>query len=249
MDNWSEWLAPPTNDEWPIYRCSSEEDFKFPAEQYVDQVLSDSTPTSLPEFFCELENRKLEISNFDPGTLTRTVLREAAARFGDVEAVEIADGKAFVTFYDLRDACRMRRSSICVGGYNWLIQFAYLEKVVNRSCVPNNGTIVVFQLKKSVTDEAVPEFFKRFGGIKDLRSTPKKGTQRFIEFWDVRNCRDALVATNGKMVLGSVVRVEYGMPGGIRRNPEVFKENRLPTVIRTAKSASLEIRRGATVSH
>jgi hypothetical protein len=95
---------------------------------------------------------------------------------------------------------------------------ACLDRVDGNGCVPNHGIIVVFQIRRCVADEPVCGCFKKVGDIRESRATPERGTQRFVEYWDLRDCQRALLATNGKRVLGSNVRVEYSTPGGIRKN-------------------------------
>jgi hypothetical protein len=249
MDKWDDFLATPADDDFVCFRVASDPGLDFDAEALAARVIGDSPrPTEKPvsKFMGELENRRLEVSNYDPHLMTAELLRSKAADFGVVASVEMLLGRAFVTFFDLRAAHKMRTASIVVGHCACLIQFALLEKVVDRSAIPNNGTIVVFNLKKGVTRQQVESEFARFGAIREVRETPERGTQKFVEFWDLRDCENALNDTNGRRLLGSTLRVEFSLPGGIRKNPEIFKENRLPTVSRSMNPMALKITKAPT---
>jgi len=255
MSSWDDYLDSPVNYDdslvpvrgdtiWPEATVKALTGLNF-SDDFSNSAKPTNRTQATPEFYGELENRKLEISGFDHMAMTKDILLTAAAQYGAVESVEVTANKAYVTFYDMRDAYAMRRAKICVGQYPWLIQFAILEKVVDRKSVPNNGTIVVFKLGKRVTDEEVRPIYEKFGEIRDLRSTPEKGTQRFIEYWDLRDAQRARDATDGQRILGSKVRVEFSIPGGIRRNPSMFRENRLPTISRAVKREAISFARPA----
>jgi hypothetical protein len=249
MSTWDDFVATPSDNDLVLFRVPSEPALDFDAEAYAVAVIGDAprkVEKPVHEFFGELENRRLEVSNYDPRVTTAELLRATASEFGDVVSVELSLGKAFVTFFDLRAAHKMRTASIVLGRCAWLIQFAILEKVVRQAVIPNNGTIVVFNLKKNVTTEQVESEFAKFGAIREIRETSERGMQKFIEYWDLRHCEAALNATNGRRILGSTVRVEFSLPRGIRKNPEIFKENRLPTVSRSVKPTALQITKAST---
>lgn len=62
-------------------------------------------------------------------------------------------------------------------------------------------------------------FFWRFvcliiGPIKEVRHTPWKKNQRFLEFFDIRDAARALRQMNGKEIHGKPVVIEFSKPGG-----------------------------------
>ncbi|MCL7040282.1 hypothetical protein MKW94_014588 [Papaver nudicaule] len=81
----------------------------------------------------------------------------------------------------------------------------------------NQGTIVIFNLVISVSTAQLKEIFQVFGPIKELRETPSKRQQRFIEFFDIRDAAKALYEMNGKEINGHPVVIEFSRPGGTRR--------------------------------
>jgi protein phosphatase 1 regulatory subunit 42 len=191
--------------EWNDYLCSPEDDCFAPSARPASPVPSDFNPGAYlhggldphcapaPTAFCqELENRRIEVSNFDCCTMTRDVVLSHASRYGDVESVdlrELSSGRVHVTFYDLRDACAMRCAAIDIGACRWMIQFAPLHPIVDPKKVPNTGTIVVLHLRPTVTNKAVKNEFSHFGEVRDVRSTPDRRSTKFIEYWDVRNAK------------------------------------------------------------
>jgi RNA recognition motif-containing protein len=52
------------------------------------------------------------------------------------------------------------------------------------------------------------------GAVKEVRETPLKRHQRFIEFYDVRDAAKALREMNGKEIYGKQVDIEFSRPGG-----------------------------------
>ncbi|KAI3863443.1 hypothetical protein MKX03_005908 [Papaver bracteatum] len=81
----------------------------------------------------------------------------------------------------------------------------------------NQGTIVLFNLVISVSTAQLKAIFQVFGPIKELRETPSKRQQRFIEFFDIRDAAKALYEMNGKEINGQTVVIEFSRPGGTRR--------------------------------
>ena len=52
------------------------------------------------------------------------------------------------------------------------------------------------------------------GAVKEVRETPLKRHQRFIEFYDVRDAAMALREMKGKEIYGKQVDIEFSRPGG-----------------------------------
>ncbi|CAI9785114.1 unnamed protein product [Fraxinus pennsylvanica] len=78
----------------------------------------------------------------------------------------------------------------------------------------NQGTIVIFNLDPQVSANNLKEIFEVFGPVKELRETPNKKNQRFVEFYDVRNAAKAVAGMNGKEIYGKQIVIEFSRPGG-----------------------------------
>ncbi|KAG6766358.1 hypothetical protein POTOM_030435 [Populus tomentosa] len=78
----------------------------------------------------------------------------------------------------------------------------------------NQGTLVVFNLDPNVSTRSLKEIFQAFGAVKEVRETPLKRHQRFVEFYDVRDAAKALGEMNGKEIYGKQVDIEFSRPGG-----------------------------------
>lgn len=50
--------------------------------------------------------------------------------------------------------------------------------------------------------------------MRELRETPTKKNQKFVEFFDVRDASKALTAMNGKELNGKAIVIEFSRPGG-----------------------------------
>jgi hypothetical protein len=188
-----------------------------------------------------LEDRGIEISNFDPETTTKDTVLAEAAKYGDVDSVdvsEIASGKITVKFFDLRSAHALRSSTVRVGGLTWQLQFAHPAKISNPRKPPNIGTIVMFHVPATLSDGAIREEMERFGEIRELRG---HADQRFVEFWDTRRCQEALAAIRAGKVFAGKIAAEYSRPGGFRKNPDAFLANRKPVIARVSKSKAQAI--------
>lgn len=54
------------------------------------------------------------------------------------------------------------------------------------------------------------------GSIKELRETPYKKHQRFVEFFDIRDAAKAYDRMNGEEICGKQVVIEFSRPGGLK---------------------------------
>ncbi|CAI9093066.1 OLC1v1028473C1 [Oldenlandia corymbosa var. corymbosa] len=78
----------------------------------------------------------------------------------------------------------------------------------------NQGTLVVFNLDPEVSPFMLTQIFQAFGHVKELRETPRRKHQRFVEFFDTRDAARALMHMNGKEIHGRQIVIEFSRPGG-----------------------------------
>ncbi|KAF5196619.1 Mei2-like [Thalictrum thalictroides] len=94
----------------------------------------------------------------------------------------------------------------------------------------NQGTLVVFNLDSSVSNDVLRQIFGVYGEIKEIRETPHKRHHKFIEYYDVRAAEAALRALNRTDIAGKRIKLEPSRPGGARRctlqqfSPELEQE-------------------------
>lgn len=82
----------------------------------------------------------------------------------------------------------------------------------------NQGTLVIFNLDPSVSNDDLLQLFGDFGEVKEIRETPHKRHHKFIEFYDVRAAEVALRALNKSDFAGKRIKLEPSRPGGARRS-------------------------------
>ncbi|OHT10597.1 RNA-binding protein [Tritrichomonas foetus] len=199
----------------------------------------------------ELPSRTIMMSNV-PSDASEQEMINIFHSFGEFESYDVSritESIATVNFYSLEDAETMRFSKIVIKGRQIITVFGEEMNTLknsnngqnygqnkNSKNVQNNGTLVVFHLPSNCSDEAVVRYFSKFGKIRQVRRTPKKNSQRFIEFYDKRDAEAALLNFNSKSFFKENTRhritIEYSLPGNYRTNSAKFYQTRLPTIVR-----------------
>ncbi|CAL9093851.1 unnamed protein product [Musa acuminata var. zebrina] len=82
----------------------------------------------------------------------------------------------------------------------------------------NQGTLVIFNLEHSVSNDDLKQIFGAYGEVKEIRETPHKRHHKFIEFYDVRAAEAALRSLNKSDIAGKRIKLEPSRPGGSRRS-------------------------------
>lgn len=86
----------------------------------------------------------------------------------------------------------------------------------------NQGTLLVFNLDSSVSNDELRQIFGVYGEIKEIRETQHRSHHKFIEFYDIRAAEAALRALNRSDVAGKQIMIEASHPGGTRRLSQQF---------------------------
>jgi RNA recognition motif-containing protein len=170
--------------------------------------------------FNEIENRTLLVSNLEPDTQLEEIERvfKAAGAVRTIDSSTLENGSVSIEYFDLRHANQMRTTPVLVNGAAVSLSYAPLPRIDDPRNPPNNGTIVVFHLPAGITNQQIEATFGPFGEIRQVRGTPSKPNQKFVEYWDIRDAQKALDALNGQYLMGSRVSIEFSLPGGFRRN-------------------------------
>ena len=243
--NWSDYLVTPPNmgtppDPIPNFNGSSiiPNDIILLDQNDISDIFSQPKqfptmkPSSLPHDNYsvshnsfngdEPESRSIIVGNLNPET-TIDQINDLATRMYEVKNIDIShllDGQITIDYFDIRHAQEMKRrlNGITFNGKVLNVTYAPLSKIINPNDPPNNGTIVIFHLPSNITNTQIFSIFSRFGEIRQIRSTPSKFTQKFVEYWDTRDSEKALIAMHGNYVMGQKVSIEFSLPGGFRRN-------------------------------
>ncbi|XP_042440508.1 protein MEI2-like 4 isoform X3 [Zingiber officinale] len=90
----------------------------------------------------------------------------------------------------------------------------------------NQGTLVVFNLDSSVTNDDLHKKFGIYGQIKEIHEIPHKHHQKLIEFYDVRAAEAALHALNRSDIAGKKIKLEPSFPGVAKRSVQQFSSEK-----------------------
>ncbi|KAG6661642.1 protein MEI2-like 2 isoform X4 [Carya illinoinensis] len=149
-------------------------------------------------------------------------LRALFEQYGDIRTLYTAckhRGFVMISYYDIRDARTAMRAlqNKPLRRRKLDIHFSIPKDNPSEKDI-NQGTLVVFNLDPSVSNDDLCQIFGVYGEVKEIRETPHKRHHKFIEFYDVRAAEAALKALNRSDIAGKRIKLEPSRPGGARRS-------------------------------
>lgn len=184
-------------------------------------IHQDSTVVDQEKTICpEIESRSLYISNLPVDTSVESFRQLVPPTVPIKSMVKNDKTSILIEFFDLRHSNYFRHQfdHKSFNGLSIECRYAPPPTAIPHQKPPNNGTIVIFHLNPIITNSQLDNAFSAFGEIRQIRGTPAKPNQRFIEFFDTRCAASALKAMNGKVLLGSKISIEFSIPGGLRKS-------------------------------
>ncbi|XVF87225.1 hypothetical protein PTKIN_Ptkin18bG0101700 [Pterospermum kingtungense] len=169
----------------------------------------------------EHPSRTLFVRNIN-SNVEDSELRALFEQYGDIRTLYTAckhRGFVMISYYDIRSARTAMRAlqNKPLRRRKLDIHFSIPKDNPSEKDI-NQGTLVVFNLDPSVSNEDLIQIFGAYGEVKEIRETPHKRHHKFIEFYDVRAAELALKSLNRSDIAGKRIKLEPSRPGGARRN-------------------------------
>lgn len=156
-------------------------------DRFSPQMESRSAPTpSVEHPFGEHPSRVLFVRNIN-SAISDEELHELFGAYGDIRSIYSAcryRGFVIVSYWDIRDAKSAMRHlrNVRVRGRRLDIHYSIPKENPSEKEL-NQGTLVVFNLDKSITNADLLKTFSKFGSVKDIRETPNKVQARSLPFY------------------------------------------------------------------
>lgn len=169
----------------------------------------------------EHPSRTLFVRNIN-SNIEDSELRSLFEQYGDIRTLYTAckhRGFVMISYYDIRAARTAMRAlqNKPLRRRKLDIHFSIPKDNPSEKDI-NQGTLVVFNLDASVSNDELRQIFGAYGEVKEIRETPHKRHHKFVEFYDVRAAEAALRALNRSEIAGKRIKLEPSRPGGARRN-------------------------------
>ncbi|KAL0906222.1 hypothetical protein M5K25_024697 [Dendrobium thyrsiflorum] len=169
----------------------------------------------------EHPSRTLFVRNIN-SNVEDSELRSLFEQYGDIRTMYTTcknRGFVMISYYDIRAARTAMRSlqNKPLRRRKLDIHFSIPKENPSDKDL-NQGTLVIFNLEPSVSNDDLLQLFGNFGEVKEIRETPHKRHHKFIEFYDVRAAEAALRALNKSDIAGKRIKLEPSRPGGARRS-------------------------------
>ncbi|OVA07512.1 RNA recognition motif domain [Macleaya cordata] len=171
--------------------------------------------------FGEHPSRTLFVRNIN-SNVEDSELKSLFEQYGDIRTLYTAckhRGFVMISYYDIRAARTAMRAlqNKPLRRRKLDIHFSIPKDNPSDKDI-NQGTLVVFNLDPSVSNDDLRQIFGAYGEVKEIRETPHKRHHKFIEFYDVRAAEAALRSLNRSDIAGKRIKLEPSRPGGARRN-------------------------------
>ncbi|KAL6652802.1 hypothetical protein ACP70R_011727 [Stipagrostis hirtigluma subsp. patula] len=179
------------------------------------------------QLISEPTSRILFVGNID-SSIEDSELKLIFEQYGDIHTLNTSckhRGFVVISYYDVRSAenamkalqtkpLRCRTLDI-----HYSIPKGYpLEEDINQ------GTLVVFILDPSVSNDELNKIFGIYGEIKEIRNTSYKGHCKSVEFYDVRAAEAARYALKRSEIAGNKIKLEPSCQAGTNRLRELEQE-------------------------
>ncbi|XP_042007429.1 protein MEI2-like 5 [Salvia splendens] len=169
----------------------------------------------------EHPSRTLFVRNID-SSVKDSELKSLFEQYGDIRTLYTAckhRGFVMISYYDIRAARSAMRGlqNTPLRRRKLDIHFSIPKDNPSEKNL-NQGTLVVFNVDDSVSNDDLRQIFGAYGGVREIRETPHKRHHKFVEFYDVRGADAALKALNGCDIAGKRIKLEPSRPGGARRS-------------------------------
>lgn len=169
----------------------------------------------------EHPSRTLFVRNIN-SNVEDSELRALFEQYGDIRTLYTAckhRGFVMISYYDIRAARTAMRALQNKPLRRRKLDIHFSIPKDNPSDKDmNQGTLVVFNLDPSVSNDDLLQIFGAYGEVKEIRETPHKRHHKFIEFYDIRAAEAALRSLNRIDIAGKRIKLEPSRPGGARRN-------------------------------
>ncbi|KAJ6414815.1 hypothetical protein OIU84_003766 [Salix udensis] len=167
----------------------------------------------------EHPSRTLFVRNIN-SNVEESELRAVFEQYGDIRTLYTAckhRGFVMISYYDIRAAKNAMKALQNRPLRRRKLDIHYSIPKDNPSEKDfNQGTLVVFNLDSSVSNDELRQIFGVYGEIKEIRETPYRNHHKFVEFYDVRAAEAALRALNKSDIAGKQITLEASRPGGLR---------------------------------
>ncbi|KAK8842682.1 hypothetical protein M9Y10_025542 [Tritrichomonas musculus] len=166
----------------------------------------------------EIESRAVNVL-YLPKKYDQSNIHEIVNPPSIINTFDYEDEQLHIEFFDIRHSLSFRKfyNNMDFNGKVIEVKFSTPRPISGSQHPINNGTIVLFHLPPQITNPILSQYFSQYGEIRQIRGTPQKPTQRFIEYWDTRGSEAAVKAMNGVLMNGSKISIEFSVPGGMRR--------------------------------
>lgn len=172
--------------------------------------------------FGENPSRTLFVRNIN-SNVEDCELRALFELYGDIRTLYTAckhRGFVMISYYDIRAAWNAMEAlqNKALRRRKLDIHFSIPKDNPSEKDV-NQGTLVVFNLDSSVSDDELRQIFGVYGEVKEIRDISH---HKFIEFYDVRAAEAALRGLNGSEIAGKRIKIEPSRPGSAKRSIHPF---------------------------
>ncbi|KAL8108272.1 hypothetical protein AgCh_024648 [Apium graveolens] len=196
----------------------------------------------------EHPSRTLFVRNIN-SNVEDSELRTMFEQYGDIRTLYTAckhRGFVMISYYDIRAARTAMRAlqNKPLRRRKLDIHFSIPKDNPSDKDI-NQGTLVVFNLDPSVSNDDLLQIFGAYGEVKEIRETPHKRHHKFVEYYDVRASEAALKSLNRSDIAGKRIKLEPSRPGGARRNLML----QLGQDIEQDGSRSFRLQVGSSIAH
>ncbi|KAK4773544.1 hypothetical protein SAY87_028563 [Trapa incisa] len=171
--------------------------------------------------FGEHPSRTLFVRNIN-SNVEDSELRSLFEQYGNIRTLYTVckhRGFVMISYFDIRAACTAMKElqNKALRRRKLDIHYSIPKDNLSEKDI-NQGTLAVFNLDSSVSDEELHHIFGAYGEIKDIHEIPQKNDEKFIEFYDIRAAEAALHELDGSTIARKQIKLH---PGGVKR----FTEN------------------------
>ncbi|KAK4791166.1 hypothetical protein SAY86_031579 [Trapa natans] len=160
--------------------------------------------------FGECPSRTLFVRNIN-SNIEDSELQSIFEQYGDIHTLYTAckhRGFVMISYFDIRAARTAMKALQNKSLRRRKIDIHYSIPKDNLSAKDNNqGTLAVFNVNSSVSDEQLRHIFGAYGEINYIYEMPQKNNDRFIEFYDIRAAQAALHELDGSTISGKQIQL------------------------------------------